>query len=495
MLLSQNSLLMLWKLVAKQPKLSQVMPELLRQIQQEIPIAGLKVLYIEQNPVKLRFLGSAGSNENIDKYLIDNVEGWLISDKKLHILPAAEMEMQILVCTMMTESGKTILLTLRCNSSLTLEVHNNLSEILSIFLAAAENELRLDDLNQLKNISESDKLSLLQRTGRDSVKDHIVGISHGLAETMHKVNLVAPSDSTVLILGETGSGKEVIARAIHQQSSRKDQPFIRVNCGAIPPELVDSELFGHEKGSFTGALENKKGWFERANRGTLFLDEVGELPLFAQVRLLRVLQEGTLTRVGAERETWVDVRIIAATHRDLQQHVHKGLFREDLWYRLHVFPIFIPPLRERVSDIPELATHFIKRASKKLGLPIPYITESQLQQLYEYSWPGNIREMQVVIERAVILGEGNRLELSTALGNINATLQTTPPNPVLSIESNTNQLTLDETIIIAIKDALKQSQGRVDGYFGAAKALNINPNTLRSKMRKYQITIEKKASN
>jgi transcriptional regulator with GAF, ATPase, and Fis domain len=312
---------------------------------------------------------------------------------------------------------------------------------------------------------------------------------------MHKVNLVAPSDSTVLILGETGSGKEVIARAIHQQSSRKDQPFIRVNCGAIPPELVDSELFGHEKGSFTGALENKKGWFERANRGTLFLDEVGELPLFAQVRLLRVLQEGTLTRVGAESETWVDVRIIAATHRDLQQHVHKGLFREDLWYRLHVFPIFIPPLRERVPDIPELATHFIKRASKKLGLPNPYITESQLQQLYEYSWPGNIREMQVVIERAVILGEGNRLELSTALGNINATLQTTPPNPVLSIESNTNQLTLDETIIIAIKDALKQSQGRVDGYFGAAKALNINPNTLRSKMRKYQITIEKKASN
>ena len=233
---------------------------------------------------------------------------------------------------------------------------------------------------------------------------------------MERAGLAAPLDVPVLILGETGSGKEVVARAIHVRSRRASGPFLRVNCGAIPSGLIDSELFGHERGSFTGAATLRKGWFERADGGTLFLDEVGELPPAAQVRLLRILQDGTFERVGGQRTLHVDVRIVAATHRDLREMVVEGSFREDLWYRLAVFPIDLPSLRERPEDMPALASHFALRAATRFGTPPRIPSPEDLELLVAYAWPGNVRELAAVIERAVILGNGERLEVAKALG-------------------------------------------------------------------------------
>ena len=220
----------------------------------------------------------------------------------------------------------------------------------------------------------------------------------------------------MLIFGETGTGKELIARAIHNRSSRSSGPFDRVNCGAIPPELIDSQLFGHERGAFTGAVEARRGWFERADGGTLFLDEIGELPPAAQVRMLRILQDGWMERVGAEKSINVDVRIVAATHADLASMVAEGDFREDLWYRIAVFPIVLPPLRERREDIPKLAVHFAERAATRFGLAPVAPKPEDFGMLTAYSWPGNVRELAAVIDRAAILGDGKRLDVATALG-------------------------------------------------------------------------------
>ncbi|HLN29880.1 MAG TPA: sigma 54-interacting transcriptional regulator [Gemmataceae bacterium] len=243
--------------------------------------------------------------------------------------------------------------------------------LLEPFAVALENDRRVRELTSLREALEADKQTLLSRLGRNDISDSIIGAETGLRPVMEHIDLVARSDAPVLVLGETGSGKEVVARAIHSRSRRAAGPFLRVNCGAIPPELVDSELFGHEKGSFTGAVGIRKGWFERADGGTLFLDECGELPLAAQVRLLRILQDGTFERVGGEKQLSVDVRIVAATHRDLHALVASGRFREDLWYRIAVFPIRLPPLRDRKDDIPSLAAHLSLRAAKRLGtLPL-----------------------------------------------------------------------------------------------------------------------------
>jgi transcriptional regulator with GAF, ATPase, and Fis domain len=256
--------------------------------------------------------------------------------------------------------------------------------------------------------------------------------------------------------------------------------FLRVNCGAIPTELIDSELFGHERGSFSGAFGTRKGWFERADGGTLFLDEVGELSLAAQVRLLRVLQDGSFQRVGGEHTLTVDVRVVAATNRDLLRAVKEGRFREDLWFRIAVFPIPLPPLRERLQDIPTLAVHFALRAAQRLGLPPRMPDSSDLEALSSYRWPGNVRELASVIERAAILGDGHRLEVARALG-------VTPP-PDRS-ESHPNAVedvisSLDDAICHHIKSALARCHGRVEGPRGAAMLLRLNPHTLRSKMRK-----------
>ncbi|TVQ06908.1 MAG: sigma-54-dependent Fis family transcriptional regulator [Balneolaceae bacterium] len=318
--------------------------------------------------------------------------------------------------------------------------------------------------------------------------DMVIGANKGLKTVMERVKLVANSDLPVLILGETGSGKEVVAREIHQQSPRHRGPFIRVNCGAIPSELIDSELFGHQKGSFTGAIETRLGWFERADGGTLFLDEVGELPLAAQVRLLRVLQDGTFERVGGGKPIHVDVRIVAATHKDLPGMVSQSKFREDLWYRLAVFPIYLPPIRDRKEDIPDLARHFTVKASQRFGVPQKALGDEGLSRLLNYEWPGNVRELATVIERATILSKGIELDIDTALG-IQPRTNSSSTSSTLNFEKRDLDSfpTLDKAMKKHIEEALKLCKGRVEGVFGAAEILDINPHTLRGRMRKLGI--------
>lgn len=377
------------------------------------------------------------------------------------------------------------------------------------FSAAMENDRRLHELNALREAAEADKRSALSRLGRDDLVDTIVGSNGGLRAVMERVQLVARSDVPVLILGETGSGKEVIARAIHEHSPRTKAPFIRVNCGAIPPELIDSELFGHEKGAFTGATSSRRGWFERADQGTLLLDEVGELPLAAQVRLLRVLQEGTFERVGGEQSVRVNVRIIAATHRDLPAMVQQGRFREDLWYRIAAFPIVLPPLRERRQDIPALAGHFAERAARRFGLRPCKPTEQDLALLASYNWPGNIRELASVIDRAAILGEGEYLAIAQALGLPGTAAGAPSPTPIFTPAAHDRPvppavhapatpahpaqplLTLDQAMRQHIETALTITRGRIEGPRGAARLLGINPNTLRSRMRKLGVQADR----
>jgi hydrogenase-4 transcriptional activator len=370
-----------------------------------------------------------------------------------------------------------------------------LRTLLEPFTVALENDRRLRELTSLREAVEADNRSLLSRLGRHDITDSIVGAETGLRSVMEQIELVAASDAPVLVLGETGTGKEVVARAIHQRSRRVSGPFLRVNCGAIPPELVDSELFGHERGSFTGAVGERKGWFERADGGTLFLDECGELPLAAQVRLLRILQDGLFERVGGERSLHVDVRIVAATHRDLQALVSEGRFRADLWYRIAVFPIHLPPLRARSGDIPSLAAHFALRAAKRLGTAPLVPSAEDIRLLISYPWPGNVRELAAVIERAAILGGGKGLEIAQALG-------TAPAHPPPAMPTHTSSasarvaeeadreaacLTLDAAMTRHIESALQQTRGRIEGPDGAAKLLAINPHTLRARMRKLGI--------
>ncbi|WP_254513136.1 sigma-54 interaction domain-containing protein [Anatilimnocola floriformis] len=383
--------------------------------------------------------------------------------------------------------------------------HRDLAQLLLEPLSVAlENDLRLHELATLREAAEADRRSLLSRLGRQEMNDTVVGADSGLKQVMERVDLVARSDVPVLILGETGTGKEVVSRAIHNRSARSSGPFIRVNCGAIPAELIDSQLFGHEKGSFTGAHDQHQGWFERADGGTLFLDEIGELPLAAQVRLLRVLQDHQVERVGGKSPIHVDVRIVAATHRDLGLMVSRREFREDLWYRINVFPIILPTLRERKEDIPALARHFALRASNRFGLPVAEPTVGDLHLLMNYSWPGNIRELGAVIDRAAILGNGRALKVDLALGSY----KPPPPPPAdgptlyevipvadqplvatseIGGPANNNHSevpTLNKAMVEHIEKALTASRGKIEGPHGAAALLSINPHTLRARMRK-----------
>ena len=370
--------------------------------------------------------------------------------------------------------------------------------LLEPFAVALANDGRVHELARLREAVEAENRALLSRLGRQSIVESIVGEHAGLRLVMERVQQVANTDVPVLVLGETGSGKEVIARALHERSRRARGPIVRVNCGAIPTELVDSELFGHERGSFTGAAFARKGWFERADGGTLFLDEVGELPLAAQVRLLRILQDGTLERVGGQRTVTVDVRIVAATHRDLHAMVEAGRFREDLWYRISVFPMRLPALRERTEDIPALAAHFAARAGERLGAGPLTPSADDLARLIAYPWPGNVRELASVIERAAILGHGKRLEVAAALGadgrrSVTLARPAAPayhaaPVSASSEAARTSAFArLDEAMVRHIEGALTQTGGRIEGPRGAAALLAINPHTLRARMRKLGI--------
>jgi transcriptional regulator with GAF, ATPase, and Fis domain len=315
--------------------------------------------------------------------------------------------------------------------------------------------------------------------------ERLIGGDTGLAAVMARAHLVSRSAAPVLLFGETGTGKEIIARAIHEHSSFRNGPFRRVNCGAIAPELIDSELFGHEQGAFTGAHTRRKGWFEQANGGTLFLDEVGELALPAQVRLLRVVQDGEVIRVGGERPVRVNVRIVAATHRDLPAMVEVQTFREDLYYRLAVFPIVIPPLRDRPNDIRAFAEYFAERAANSFGLrPVP-VSDEDVEALTGYRWPGNVREIAAVMDRAVLIGQGRSLSVTAALGLSPRPVSASPQPREAAAPAGIEPL--DDVIRRHIEAALSETHGRIEGPFGAAKLLRINPHTLRARMRKLKV--------
>jgi transcriptional regulator with GAF, ATPase, and Fis domain len=367
------------------------------------------------------------------------------------------------------------------------EAHLRLFALLNEpFAIALSNALRHQEILKYKDMLTDDNRYLHQQLRRLSGAK-IIGEDLGLRGVMEMVRQVAPLDSPVLLLGETGVGKEVVANAIHDLSPRRDGPFIPVNCGAIPENLLDSELFGHEKGAFTGAVARKRGRFERADRGTIFLDEVAELPPQAQVRMLRVLQHREIERVGGTRPVRVDIRVIAATHRNLEDMAKTDRFREDLWFRLNVFPVVIPPLRERLGDIPALVHHFLDVKSRELKLRVyPTLAAGAVDLLVSYHWPGNVRELENVVERALILSKGAPLSFDHLLGT--ADLSTHSPPASLQDEF----LRLDDVVAQHIRRVLGMTGGKVHGPSGAARLLGINASTLRNRMNKLGIPYGRK---
>jgi len=333
------------------------------------------------------------------------------------------------------------------------------------------------EVERLKDLLEAENQYLREELGGGSALERMIGASSTLAKAKKKVAQVAPTDATVLILGETGVGKELFARAIHDLSPRRERALIKLNCAALPSTLIESELFGHEKGSFTGATSQRVGRFELADGGTIFLDEVGEMPLSLQAKLLRVLQEGELERLGGARTIEVDVRVVAATNRDLAKMVSAGDFRDDLYYRLNVFPIPVPPLRERKEDVPALASFFAERASARQGKKLDPLSQTARDALARYPWPGNIRELENVIERAVILATDATLPVEEALD----------PRPVETASTGTPSRTLEDVERTHIRGIVEQVGWRIEGDAGAAKILGMHPNTLRSRMKKLGI--------
>jgi transcriptional regulator with GAF, ATPase, and Fis domain len=331
-----------------------------------------------------------------------------------------------------------------------------------------------------QNRLEQEKRTLLDAMNFNSPFESIIGTSRAIQLAIEKVKQVAPLDVNALIQGETGTGKELIAYAIHEHSARNKNPFIKINCAALPAQLIESELFGHEKGSFTGAERKRIGKFELAQGGTIFLDEIGELPLELQAKLLRILQEKEFERVGGNEVIKTDVRVLAATNRQLEKEVDKGTFRADLFFRLNVFPINVPPLRERTEDIPILIKYFMDRFSKKSNKPQMSVRNDDIKTLMSYSWPGNVRELQNIIERAVIISEGDYLQFSELWFRPNSTAH----------DDLTYYKSLDEIEKNAIINVLRATNGKINGEKGAAKILGINSKTLLAKMKKYGIKKE-----
>jgi len=348
----------------------------------------------------------------------------------------------------------------------------------------------LSELQSLKSRLEQQNEYLQEEILQENQYHEIVGNSSSIREIIEKIKVVAQTDANVMIYGESGTGKELIARAIHQSSHRSQQPLIRVNCAAIPPELFESEFFGHIKGAFTGAIRDRAGRFELADQGTLFLDEIGELPLELQSKLLRVLQEGTFERVGEERTRKVNVRIIAATNRDLKVEVRQKRFREDLYFRLNVFPIFSPALRERKEDIPLLVSHFTKLICEQRKVPYLSFSQKHIQELQRYNWPGNIRELQNVLERAMITARHGAVSFQYLLEQDGQPVSHTKETIVIAENATPDILSIDELKQIEIKNlqrAVQHCEGKIFGEDGAAKLLGINPTTLISKLKKLGI--------
>jgi transcriptional regulator with GAF, ATPase, and Fis domain len=347
--------------------------------------------------------------------------------------------------------------------------------------AAIATARAFEQIEQLRARLEMENEYLREEVTRAGAFGELIGQGPALAAVARQIDLVAPTDAAVLILGESGTGKELVAREVHRRSKRAARPLVKVNCAAVPRELYESEFFGHARGAFTGALRDRAGRFELADGGTLFLDEVGEIPLELQAKLLRVLQEGELERVGEERTRKVNVRLIAATNRDLRAEAEAGRFRQDLYYRLSVFPVELPPLRKRSEDIPLLAEHFLALAARKLGRAKPRLTLANVQRLQRYHWPGNVRELQHVIERAVITADGARLTIDLPTAPVASGESAAAPGPdadrVLT-DAEVRKLEADN-----IRRALRRAGGKVSGPGGAAELLGIKPTTLASRIK------------
>jgi DNA-binding NtrC family response regulator len=342
----------------------------------------------------------------------------------------------------------------------------------------------ISEVKRLQKLQEAENVYLREEIKLEHNFEEIIGESDAVKEVFSKVEQVGPTDTTVLILGETGTGKELVARAIHHASLRQNRPLLKVNCATLPANLIESELFGHERGAFTGALSKRVGRFEVADDATLFLDEIGDLPLEVQAKLLRVLEHGEFERLGTYQTIKADVRIIAATNRNLEAEVQDGRFRRDLWFRLNIFPITIPPLRERVKDIPLLANHFIIKQCQRLGKKNQKIPKKTMASLMRYSWPGNVRELENVIERAVIASRSPTLPLKDILEPAG-----------LHALGRTQEKTLAKIERDHMVRVLEECYWRIEGQNGAAKILGLNPNTLRGRMRKFGIRRPKKSSS
>jgi formate hydrogenlyase transcriptional activator len=334
---------------------------------------------------------------------------------------------------------------------------------------------RLEEIQGLKSRLEKENIALRDEIKAEKGFEKVIGDSDALKYVLFRIKQVAPTDATVLILGETGTGKSMVANALHEMSPRKDSPMITVNCAALPANLVESELFGREKGAFTGAQARQAGRFEIAHGGTIFLDEIGEMPLEIQAKLLRVLQDGEFERLGSPRTIKVDVRVIASTARDLKEEVEKKRFREDLFYRLNVFPVSMPPLRMRTGDIPGLVKHFVQKYARKLGRKIETVSKDTMKALREYRWPGNVRELEHVIERAVIISPGPELLIADNLDVKAAGMQEEQPRVLESVERE------------HIFNVLGQTRWKIEGKNGAAAVLGLNPSTLRFRIKKLGI--------
>ena len=363
---------------------------------------------------------------------------------------------------------------IRCVGAPVVE-NQKLKKYVGSALDVTEHELLTQELQRREAYLAEENIVLREELGKTSMFEEVIGTSSALQMVLARAAKVAPTDSTVLIMGETGTGKELIARAIHKRSKRSERPFISVNCAAVPSSLIMSELFGHEKGAFTGALQRRPGRFELAEGGTLFLDEVGDLPAETQIALLRVLQEREFERVGGTDVLRADVRVISATNRDLQVAIADGGFRSDLYYRLNVFPIKLPPLRERKEDVPLLVNYFVDRYAKRAGKKVKRIQKKALDALQEYSWPGNVRELQNVIERSLIIGEANEFSIDKSW-----VANEPQPSGVAPADQKTNERK-------RIEAALAQSNGKVSGAHGAAAKLGIPASTLESKIRSLRI--------
>jgi PAS domain S-box-containing protein len=352
--------------------------------------------------------------------------------------------------------------------------NQKLKKYIGSALDVTEHELLTQELRRREAHLAEENIVLREELGKTSMFEEVIGTSSALQMVLARAAKVAPTDSTVLIMGETGTGKELIARAIHKRSKRSERPFISVNCAAVPSSLIMSELFGHEKGAFTGAVQRRLGRFELAEGGTIFLDEVGDLPMETQIALLRVLQEREFERVGGTEVLRADVRVISATNRDLQVAIADGAFRSDLYYRLNVFPIKLPSLRERKGDVPLLVNYFVDRYAKRAGKKIKHIQKKALDMLQEYSWPGNVRELQNVIERSLIIGEANEFSIDKSW------VANEPQSSTAATDRKSNERQ-------RIEAALAQSNGKIAGTSGAAAKLGMPPSTLESRIRSLKI--------